>query len=179
MRPAIQPVQIIRAGIKKGTSLITDRGRVAVENLHPYDFVLTEGKRFTLVQSIQKTKIRGIRVIKPVGLEEIYVEDKSYVCVREVHFSTETGHSIPVVGTPHWIPAKNINPSKHLLLSPYNPHSIHPYAFRNPPTSAYMDEMEQLWIQIETTKYVNDVYDVYRVVLEEDDGIAVESLILK
>lgn len=169
----------LHSGIWKGNSVITNRGKVPIEDLRITDQVLTDDKKFVSIKNIQKSKRRGFYIIHTFDFKDIYVDERSSVCVRDVKITMKDRNPAPIISNPHWVSLKNIDLTKHILLSPYNPHSINPYAIYNFPVSTYKDEEKKLWIQIESIEHVNDVRDIYRIELEDDNGIGVEHLIVK
>lgn len=175
--------RFVRTGIPKRTELITERGKVAIENIQTTDRILTEEKSFIPVKKVRKNSTKGYYLISSHGLGNIPLTKETKVCVRDVELKTENGQVVPIISWPYWISVQNLNPSKHMVLSPHNPHTINPHqaiVSRDvKAASSYMDKDQQAWIQINKVEYCDDTVDVFYIELGKDSGVAVEYLSIK
>lgn len=177
-----EKINHIRLVIPKGTQIITERGNVDIEDLRVNDQVLTDQKTFIPVKHIEKTQSKAGYILAAHGLKTIKLDEKAKVFVRDVDFIIEQGKPVPIVSWPYWVSVKEFEPFKQLVLSPYNPHSLNPYAAissRNANYSTYLDQDQQKWIQIEKFEDFKELVDSYCVELEEDKAIASDYLLVK
>lgn len=170
------------AGFKKGTRLTTERGQVEVENLRPSDTLLSEKKEFQPVQKMRESQASSFYLLSVHGLEPILLDARAKVYVRDIEFVTEDGSAIPLISWPYWVPVNEVTPTKHLILSPLNPHSLNPYFYLSQEESfisSYIDQEKRRWLQIQAVQKEISEPEVYVIELPEEGGITVNHLAVK
>lgn len=168
-------------GIIRDTRVITISGPTMVQHLRSDDQVLTNNQRFLPIKNIQKQMTKGYYKVSTHGFDPISINEDAKIYVRDVEITIENGQPKPLISWPYWISVKKLDSSKHMILSPFNPLSIYPYAIQQNklPVAAYIDDEKQLWIQINEITYIDKPIENFYIELEKDAGIAVEYITLK
>lgn len=171
----------IRSSIAKGTTITTERGTIAAENIRVNDTILTEQKSFVLVQAIEKVTAPHHYKLQLYGLDPIELEPDAQLMVRDIEILPNNGGVEPRISWPYWIAIKDLDMKKHVVLSPFNPHALNPYgitSYKNNP-SGYRDYQEQLWLQIAECTYSSEPIEAVRVHLVDDTGMSCGHIAVK